>query len=289
MAVLVLCLCALALPAYFECMLQLTLISPTKLPIELSSVRPDALLGRSLLEIERILISHGRQKLPLAELFTVNGDAGDEEIEFNGDLSSANGIGAGMTGGRIHVVDNAGNCVGLGMFAGEIEVTGDAGYSLGAEMRGGVIHVAGSAGDYVGGAQVGSVRGMTGGAIFVQGNVGDFVGTRMRRGLIAIGGDVGEYAGYKMLAGTIVVIGKCGSHAGASMNRGTLWMGQAVKNLLPTFSYACTSRPAVLGMIARELSSLGFDTTGFDALHEWRQYSGDLTATGRGEIFVPMT
>jgi formylmethanofuran dehydrogenase subunit C len=270
-------------------MLSLTLISRTTLPLELSEIQPDTLRELSLREIERLPIHHGREKLPLAELFSVKGNAADEQLEFVGDLSSASGIGAGMTGGRIRVIGNAGNNVGLGMFGGEIEVTGDADHGLGSEMRGGVIRVAGSARDYVGAAQVGSVRGMSGGAIFVQGSIGDFVGTRMRRGLIAVGGDVGEYAGYKMLAGTIVVRGKCGSHAGASMNRGTLWMGQAIKNLLPTFSYACTSRPAVLGMIARELSSLGFDTAGFDALHEWRQYSGDLTATGRGEIFVPLT
>jgi formylmethanofuran dehydrogenase subunit C len=270
-------------------MLSLSLITDTSLPLELSEIQLDTLRELSLREIEQLPIHHGQEKLPLAELFSVNGNPADGQIEFVGDLSSASGIGAGMTGGKIRVVGNAGNHVGLGMFGGEIEITGDVDYGLGSEMRGGVIHVAGSASDCVGGAQVGSVRGMTGGAIFVQGNVGDFVGARMRRGLIAVGGDVGEYAGYKMLAGTIVVSGKCGSYAGASMNRGTLWIGQAIKNLLPTFSYACTSRPAVLGMIARELSSLGFDTAGFDALHEWRQYSGDLTATGRGEIFVPMT
>jgi formylmethanofuran dehydrogenase subunit C len=270
-------------------MLSLALLSRTTLPLELSEIQPDTLRELSLREIEQLFIYHGREKLPLAELFSVNGNPSDEQIEFVGDLSSASGIGAEMTGGKIRVVGNAGNYVGLGMFSGEIEVTGDASYSLGSEMRGGVIRVAGSASDCVGGAQLGSVRGMTGGAIFVQGSVGDFVGARMRRGLIAVGGDVGEYAGYKMLAGTVVISGKCGSHAGASMNRGTLWMGQAIKNLLPTLSYACTSRPAVLGMIARELSSLGFDTAGFDALHEWRQYSGDSTMTGRGEIFVPLT
>jgi formylmethanofuran dehydrogenase subunit C len=276
-------------PIRTELMLSLSLITRATIPLELSGIRPDTLRELSLLEIEQLPIHHGREKLPMAELFSVKGNAVDEHIEFIGDLPSARGIGAGMTGGRIRVVGNAGTYVGLAMFGGEIEVTGDVGHGLGSEMRGGAIRVAGSAGDYVGGAQVGSVRGMTGGAILVQGSVGGFVGARMRRGLIAVGGDVGEYAGYKMLAGTIVVSGKCGSHAGASMNRGTLWMGQAIKNLLPTFSYACTSRPAVLGMIARELSSLGFDTAGFDALHEWRQYSGDLTATGRGEIFVPMT
>lgn len=270
-------------------MLSFTLKSQTMLPLELSELRPDKLREISLCEIEQLPIYHGRQKLPLAELFVVKGNADDEEIEFNGDLSSSSGIGAGMTAGRIRVIGNAGNFVGLGMFAGEIEVTGDAGHGLGAEMRGGLIRVGSSAGDYVGGSQHGSTRGMTGGTIVVKGDAGDFVGTRMRRGLIAVGGNVGEYVAYKMLAGTIVAGSKCGPHAGASMSRGTLWFGNQIKNLSPTFRYACTSRPAVLGMIARQLSLLGFDTGGFDAFYEWQQYSGDFTATGRGEIFVPMT
>jgi formylmethanofuran dehydrogenase subunit C len=270
-------------------MLSLTLKTRTTLPLELSKFRPDKLREFSVRVIQEFPIRLGRQLLSSAELFNIKGDASDELIEFNGDLSSANGIGAGLTSGRIRVVGNAGNNVGLGMFAGEIEITGNAGQYLGAEMRGGVIRVAGSAGDYVGGAQPGLTRGMTGGTIVVKGEAGDFVGTRMRRGLIAVGGNVGSYAGYKMLAGTIVVGGECGAHAGASMSRGTLWLGTPIKNLLPTFRYGCTSRPAVLGMIARQLAMHGFDTTGFDALHEWQQYSGDSTMTGRGEIFVPMT
>jgi formylmethanofuran dehydrogenase subunit C len=270
-------------------MLSLTLKTRTTLPLELSELRPDKLRELSHTEIEKVIVVHGREKLPLAEVFTVKGDCRDGQIELKGDLSSARGIGAGITSGRIRVVGNAGNHVGVGMFAGEIEVTGDAGYGLGAEMRGGVIHVTGSAGDYVGGSQSGSIRGMTGGTIVVKGDAGDFVGTRMRRGLIAVGGNVGSYAGYKMLAGTIVIGSECGAHAGASMSRGTLWTGKQIKNLLPTFRYACTSRPAVLGMIARQLAMHGFDTTGLDARHEWQQYSGDSTMTGRGEIFVPIT
>lgn len=270
-------------------MLSLTLKTRTTLPLELCEFRPDKLREFSLHEIEQLPTYHGRQKLSLAEIFAVKGDCRDEQIEFNGDLSSANGIGAGLTSGRIRVVGNAGNHVGLGMFSGEIEVAGNVAQYLGAEMRGGVIRIAGSAGDYVGGLQSSSARGMTGGTIVVKGDAGNFVGTWMRRGLIAVGGNVGSYAGYKMLAGTIVVSGNCGTHAGASMNRGTLWTGTQIKNLLPTFRYACTSRPAVLGMIARQLAMHGFDTTGFDALHEWQQYSGDSTATGRGEIFVPIT
>lgn len=257
--------------------------------MELAELRPDNLREFSVRVIGELPIRLGRQLLPSAELFTIKGDASDEVIEFNGDLSSARGIGAGMTSGRIRVNGDAGSFVALGMFAGEIEVTGDAGHFLGTEMRGGLIRVTGSVGDFVGGSQPGSARGMIGGTIVVKGNAGGFVGTRMRRGLIAVGGNVGEYAAYKMLAGTIVVGGKCGAHAGANMSRGTLWFGNQIKNLLPTFRYACTSRPAVLGMIARQLAIHGFDTSGFDAFHEWQQYSGDLTATGRGEIFVPMT
>jgi formylmethanofuran dehydrogenase subunit C len=177
-------------------MLSLTLKTRTTLPLELSELRPDKLRELSHSEIEKIFVVRGREKLPLAEVFTVKGDCWDEQIEFSGDLSSGRGIGTGMTNGRIRVAGHAGNYVGLGMFAGEIEITSNAGQYLGAEMRGGLIRVAGSAGDYAGGAQPGSTRGMTGGTIVVKGDAGNFVGTRMRRGLIAARGNVCSYAGY---------------------------------------------------------------------------------------------
>ena len=268
-------------------MLQLSLKSPTTLPIELAGISPDKLRERSIAEIERHAIWHGREKLSLADLFTVQGDASDERVEFCGDLSAAVGIGEGMTQGLIRVEGNAGRNVGLGMFAGEIEVTGDVGDGVGTEMRGGVIRVAGSAGDFVGGARVGSSRGMTGGVIIVEGNAGNDVGNRMRRGLIAIGGNAGEWVGRNMLAGTIVVCGTCGRHAGAGIKRGTLCLLKYDPlQLLPTFRYGCSNHVPVLGLIGRQLKSLGFENNLSNAARQWQHYSGDFLPSGKGEIFL---
>ncbi len=278
---------ALASGVYAGRMLTLSLKSSTTLPIELSRITPDIVHEKSLAEVEKLAIWHGREQVSLADLFAIEGNATDQRLEFSGDLSAAIGIGANMKSGKIRVIGNAGRDVGLGMWGGEIEVTGNVTDHLGAEMRGGVIRVHGSAGNFVGGARVGSTRGMAGGTILVIGNVGNHVGSRMRRGLIAVGGNAGELIGYNMLAGTIVVMGHCGINAGAGMKRGTLCLAHGSDaQLLPTFRYACRTRSPVLGMVGRQLQSLGFENHLGDANPQWQQFSGDFLASGRGEVFV---
>jgi formylmethanofuran dehydrogenase subunit C len=268
-------------------MLQLSLKHSTTLPLEFSGITPDALREKSLHEIERLEMWHGREKLPLADLFAIQGSAADEQIEFTGDLASSVGIGTGMTRGMIRVLGNAGRHVGLGLWSGEIHVTGNAGDGLGTEMRGGIIRVVGSARDGVGGARIGSSRGMTGGAIIVLGNAEHRIGDRMRRGLIAIGGSTGNLVGHNMLAGTIVVGGACGLNAGAGLKRGTLCLlNHEPSQLSPTFRYACTVHSPLLGLVGRRLESLGFKNDVGNATRNWRQYNGDFLAEGRGEIYL---
>src|ERR1043165_5757517 len=103
----------------------------TAVPVEIEGVVPNAVADKSLAEIERLEIFHGNQKLPLAEFFAVSGDPSDGCLELSGNLAGVHWIGAGMTGGSIHVDGNAGRHVG-------------------SEMTGGAIHVEGSAGDWVG-------------------------------------------------------------------------------------------------------------------------------------------
>lgn len=278
-----------ALPSevYAGRMLTLSLKSHATLPLELSGITPDTVRDKSLAELEKLAIWHGREQLSLADLFAMKGKAADEKLEFSGDLSAAVGAGAKMKSGKLYLDGHAGRDVGLGMWGGEIEVTGNAGDGVGREMRGGIIRVHGAAGNFVGGARVGSTRGMTGGTILVAGNVGMGVGCRMRRGLIAIGGNAGELVGNHMLAGTIVILGDCGAHAGAGMKRGTLCL--AYNNdaqLLPTFRYACRTHSPVLGMVGRRLQSLGFENDVWNANRQWQQLSGDFLASGRGEIFL---
>jgi formylmethanofuran dehydrogenase subunit C len=267
-------------------MLTLSLKASTTLPLELSGITPDIVRDKSLAAVKKLAIWHGREQLSLADLFAINGSAADEQLKFSGDLSAAVDIGMNMKSGKIRVEGNAGRDVGLGMCGGEIEVTGNVGDGLGSEMRGGIIRVRGSSGNFAGGARVGSTRGMTGGTILVTGNACNGVGSRMRRGLIAVGGNAGELVGHHMLAGTIVVMGDCGAHAGAGMKRGTLCLAQGDAQLLPTFRHACATHSPLLGMVGRQLLSLGFENDVGNAKREWQQFNGDFLASGRGEVFL---
>ena len=173
--------------------MAITLIynAQTTIPVEVEGLTPDGVFGKSLSEIERFEIFHGNRKVPLAEMFSVSGDASDGRMEFCGDLSGVHWIGAHMKTGVVHVQGAAGRHVGSQMGGGEIIVEGNAGDWVGAEMRKGLISVKGHAGHLTGAAYRGSVKGMTGGTILVDGNAGNEIGFSMRRGLIAIGGSAG--------------------------------------------------------------------------------------------------
>jgi formylmethanofuran dehydrogenase subunit C len=133
-------------------------------------------MGKSLDELQRFEIYHGNQKLPLAEMFTLSGDAGDGRLNFEGNLAGVHWIGAGMSRGVVHVAGPAGRHLGSDMTGGEIHVEGDAGDWVGGEMHGGLIHVRGNAGHLIGAAYRGSRRGMTGrpGAGMRRGTIGLF-------------------------------------------------------------------------------------------------------------------
>jgi formylmethanofuran dehydrogenase subunit C len=267
-------------------MLTLTLKNSTPLSLELTGIVPGILAGSSSKQIERIFVRHGNQQLPLGELFSVKGSGSDEQLTLVGDLTAAVGIGAGMKSGLLRVEGDGGHDVGLGMGRAEIEVRGHVQDNLGAEMHGGVIRVRGSAGTNVGGALPGSHRGMTGGSILVEGDAGHFAGRRMRRGLIAVRGKAGNFLGHGMLAGSIIT-GECGVYPGAEMSRGTICVSEAQHvELLPTFRLACTAHAPVLGMLGRQLQSLGFENDVWNANRRWHQHSGDLLISGRGELFL---
>lgn len=268
-------------------MLTFTLKTAVSYPLELAGITPEALVDQPIAQILRTEIYLGKEKQAVADLFEITGDLDDGELLFVGDLSTAVGLGANIKTGKIRVEGNAGREVGSHMQGGQIEIVGNAGNGLGLEMQGGTIHVTGSTGNSVGGARAGSTRGMTGGTIIVMGDVGGDVGSRMRRGLIAIRGNAGNGIGHDMLAGTIVIVGKCGASLGLGMKRGTLCLaGNKPLQLLPTFRYACTTHAPVLGMVGRQLQSLGFENDLWNANRQWQQYNGDFLATGRGEVFL---
>lgn len=259
----------------------------TSIPVELEGLTPDRLRNKSLAEIERCEIFHGNEKLPLADLFTLSGDASDEHLEFEGDLSGVHWIGAHMTSGTIRVQGSAGRHLGSEMRGGVIHVAGSAGDWAGGEMHGGLIHVAGNAGHLVGAAYRGSARGMTGGTILVQGSAGREIGHSMRRGLVAIGGAAGDLVGFNLIAGTVLVFGPHGIRPGAGMRRGTIGLlGGEMPRLLPTFRHACRFRPPVIPLLLRHLRSLEFPFDKALRFADYDLYHGDFLSLGKGEILV---
>lgn len=267
--------------------LQLTYKAETTVPVEIEGFTPTWAKDRTLAEIGQFEIFHGNQKLPLSEMFDLDGNASDLHFDFHGDLSGVHWIGAHMTEGEIEIHGPAGRHIGSEMSGGKILVHGDAKGWVGAEMHGGLIHVQGSAGHLVGAAYRGSTKGMTGGTILIDGDVGNEVGLTMRRGMIAVGGRAGDVLGFNMIAGTVLVFGECGIRPGAGMRRGTLGLlGPNPPSMLPSFRYACTARPQVLPVMFNELRSHGFSIDEELLAAECNVFNGDLVALGRGEILV---
>lgn len=265
------------------------LLSPLQhspIPTEIRGITPDRLAGLSIPEIERLPVLHGNRSLPLAELFHVAGSAQDLHLELHGDLSCVHWVGAGMTGGRIHVEGSVGRHAGSGMSGGQLEIAGSADGWAGAEMRGGLLRIKGSAGPLAGGAYRGATKGMTGGNLLIHGDAGSETGLVMRRGLIAIGGSCGDFPAFNMLAGALFVFGSCGRRPAAGMRRGTLAMlGHAPSNPpLPTFRYSATLQPTALRLVLTRLEQLQFPFN-HDLFHACvDMYRGDLVAGGKGEL-----
>lgn len=267
--------------------LSLTYKAETSVPVEIEGFTPSWARDKTLDEIRQFEIFHGNQKLPLGEMFEVDGNASDKRFEFHGNLAGVHWIGAHMTEGHVQIHGPAGRHIGSEMRGGEIHVEGDADGWVGAEMHGGLIHVRGSAGHLVGAAYRGSAKGMTGGTILIDGDVGNEVGLTMRRGMIAVGGRTGDMLGFNMIAGTVLVFGECGIRPGAGMRRGTLGLlGANPPALLPSFRYACTARPQVMPVMFNELRQQGFAIDEDRYASAYDIYSGDQVALGRGEIIL---
>lgn len=254
------------------------------IPIEADGIAPDRLAGLSTAAVAALPVLHGNRLVPLGELFAVAGDAADGQVVIEGDCSRVKRIGADMTAGTIAIHGNAGMHLGADMRGGAIHVHGDTGDWTGAEMRGGAIHVHGNAGHLAGAGYRGTRHGMRGGVLLIDGNAGNEVGSTMRRGLIAIGGDSGDYTGVNLIAGTICVFGRAGARVGANMKRGTIVLLGPAPMLLPTFRFACDYRPVFPRLLLRRLAAYGFGPAGEPDAGDYRRYSGDLAALGKGEL-----
>ena len=269
--------------------LTLRWIGSTRLAVDGSGLGPETLAGPAA-EVARMTVPVGNARAEVGELFRVEGDGGDGEILFEGDLRSVRDLARGMASGRVVVRGDAGDGLGGGMLGGSIEVWGSAGGWLGAELAGGSIRVRGDAGDFVGSALPGSRVGMREGVILVDGKVGEDVGLAIRRGLIAVGGSAGDGLGRGMVAGSIFAFGPVGRYPGAGMKRGTLALfgldDPDRPGLLPTFEPSGSFRPHVVGISLRHLRSLGFEVPEEAFSRPLRRYNGDRVSAGRGEILV---
>lgn len=214
----------------------------------------------------RRVYAAGTGSMTLGDLFEVTGDPVGR-IRFEGELSNAVRLGAGLTEGEVTVEGNIGPEVGLGMSGGSIDVRGNAGPRAGA-------------------AAPEARRGMTGGELIVRGSVGEEAGSRMRRGLLVVGGSAGAHPGLGMIAGTLIVFGDAGAPAGLWSKRGSL-VALGTVTIPSTYRYDCTYRPVFLRLILGRLQKrLGLRVEERHLSGPYRRYSGDLADLGRGEILA---
>src|SRR4249919_3535990 len=93
------------------------------LRVDLRGVTPAALSTRSIPEVERWPVGHGKGLVPPAEFFSVAA-RGDDAIVLEADLHRFDRVGWRMAGGRLQVEGNVGDYVGGGMRGGELVVRG---------------------------------------------------------------------------------------------------------------------------------------------------------------------
>ena len=254
--------------------------------IDLADVSPDALAHLDEREIAALPVRAGRQTLPLGELFAVQGGRADEVV-IQGALQHVDGIGGGMSGGRLIVEGDAGAFVGALMSGGTIEARGRVGDDAGIGMSGGTLRIWGDAGDRLGGGLPGASRGMTGGEIVVSGSAGREAGARCRRGLIVVAGSVGPEAARAMVAGTLLVLATVGPWPGRANRRGSI-VALGRIDVPATYRYACTyDAPYVRFLLRYVAHQYGIEgTRRSDPRARYRRYCGDATKPGKGEILV---
>lgn len=263
--------------------LTFTLKTALQQRLDLSTLTPDQLAGKSGADIAAIRLPYGRKQLRVDEAFDLDGEDSANIVFANSD-SRLDYIGSKMKSGTITVNGDSGAYLGFQMGGGELTVHGNVDAYAASGMSGGLIHIHGNAGDFLAAAIPGDRKGMKGGTVIVTGNAGDRVGDQMRRGTLLIEGNVGSYCASRMLAGTIGVLGTVGEYVGYGMRRGTLLL---------------TSKPAMhatlqdcgahtLPYLSLMFKSFGELPSKFAKIDKNRvqRYAGDVANDGKGEILV---
>jgi formylmethanofuran dehydrogenase subunit C len=252
--------------------------------LDLSSLVPHLLAGKTAAEIEAIAIQTTRVRVTVGDAFRLRmGDA--QRIRIENACDRLDRIGAGMNGGAIEVIGDAGIQAGRLMTGGRLTIRGDAGHWAASGMRNGFLEIAGSAGERLGGPLAGEVSGMRGGVVIVRRNAGARAGDRLRRGTIIIEGSAGDHAGSRMIAGTLIVRGKSGALPGYLMNRGTIVLGEEPSSLSPTFADCGVHTLVAMRLVADFVKPLSRSAAALLG-RPLRRLAGDMAVSGHGEIFM---
>jgi formylmethanofuran dehydrogenase subunit C len=249
-----------------------------------STLTPEHLEGLAPSEVAALTLPCGRERLTVGDVFDVSGED-VQQVAFAGDLRRVDGIGAGMSRGRLLVEGLCGDHVGARMSGGEIAVRGGVGAWAGGEMSGGLLRIWGDAGARLGAAYPGVRAGMSGGEIIVAGDAGEEAGAGMRRGLVVVSGRTGSGTGLRMLAGTVIALSGIGAEAGLGNRRGSLVSGRSIEPL-PSYAFAARYRPPALRLQLHRARDLWLRVDDALVNGTWARWSGDLTELGRGEILI---
>jgi formylmethanofuran dehydrogenase subunit C len=252
---------------------------------DLSPLTPDRLAGTGE-AIAAIEIQTTKRRLCVGDIFDVTpGDA--QDIRFEGGSDRFDGVGAGMSHGRITIVGDVGQELGRLMRGGTIAVAGTAGRLAGSGMSGGRVDIEGDAGDLAGAPLPGEASGMKGGILRIKGSAGIRAGDRMRRGLIVIEQAAGEALASRMIGGTVTCFGGTGARPGYLMKRGTVILGKGPAEVTPTFVDSGVHELVAMRLIARWLIDEGIEGGSLLA-YTMRRLVGDTAVLGKGEILVPV-
>ena len=262
------------------------------LRVDLRGITPNELATLAVAEIERLPLTHGTQRLALAELFSVTDTPKAStthdtcELRLQGDCARIDRIGWQMAGGVLHVDGSVGDHAGGGLREGVLHITGHAGALTACEMAGGRLTVEGDVGECAASALPGSMNGMCGGTLVVHGNAGDRFGDRMRRGTAVVHGHAGDFLASRMVAGTIAIGGgTAGQHIGYGMRRGSVVFAQPLPlaRLPDTFVPAGAEALVFWQLLARDLARHGGPFAALPA-RAIARHLGDLAAGGQGEL-----
>lgn len=266
-------------------MIRLMLKQEPPVRVSLSGIVPENLAQITESEIARRPLLVGKHRAALGDWFSIHLSGDAEDLVIEGSCGRFDHIGAGMSRGSMIVAGDAGAYLGFEMSGGRISVEGSVEYGAATAMKGGEMRIRRDAGEALGGAVPGGRQGMRGGIVLVGGSAAVRCGDRLRLGTIAIAGDVGACCGARMLAGTIVVGGRAGRNVGVAMRNGTIVALGGAEAVLPSFVDSGLHDLVFLRLLARALAAAG--AVGLaDRVRPLRNFRGDLSVHGRGELFV---